>query len=322
MDILNEIDRVFRLEIETLTKVRKSVDANYTQAATLLFNCSGKIVVTGMGKSGVIAQKISVTMISTGTLAVFLHPGDALHGDLGVIRESDVVVAISKSGETEELLNIFPYVKKVGVPVISITARLESTLAKESQVVLFTPVSEEACPLNLAPTSSTTAALVVGDALAMALMRMRGFTPDQFAQLHPGGQLGKRLLMTVGDVMRSGKDNPMVDIHCKVREMMVEISSKRCGAVSVVNDKGILVGLITDYDLRQAMERGGDLFSQSIKEIMNVNPSHIFSDDMAVTALNLMENRDRPFLVVPVVERTSKQVVGMVHLHDLVAKGL
>jgi arabinose-5-phosphate isomerase len=286
MDILNEIDRVFRLEIETLTKVRKSVDENYALAATLLFECSGKIVVTGMGKSGVIAQKISATMVSTGTLAIFLHPGDALHGDVGVILEGDVMVAISKSGETEELLSIFPYVK------------------------------------NLAPTSSTTAALVVGDALAMALMRMRGFTPDQFAQLHPGGQLGKRLLMTVGDVMRSGKDNPMVDIHCKVREMMVEISSKRCGAVSVVNDKGILVGLITDYDLRQAMERGGDLFSQSIKEIMNVNPSHIFSDDMAVTALNLMENRDRPFLVVPVVERTSKQVVGMVHLHDLVAKGL
>jgi arabinose-5-phosphate isomerase len=322
MDILNEIDRVFRLEIETLTKVREAVDENYARAARLLFECSGKVVVTGMGKSGVIAQKISATMVSTGTLAIFLHPGDALHGDVGVIREGDVVVAISKSGETEELLNIFPYVKKVGVPIISITAGLESTVAKESEVVLFTPVDEEACPLNLAPTSSTTAALVVGDALAIALMRMRGLEPDQFAQLHPGGQLGKRLLMTVADIMRSGKDNPMVDIHCEVREMLVEISSKRCGAVSVVNDKGLLVGLVTDYDLRRAMERGGDIFSQSIQDIMNVNPTPIFSDDMAVTALTLMEDRDRPFLVVPVVERASEQVVGMVHLHDLVAKGL
>ena len=322
MSILDEMDRVFQLEIDTLVRVRESLDESYARASELLFQCSGKVVVTGMGKSGLIAQKIAATFVSTGTPALFLHPGDGMHGDVGIIMDGDVVLAIGKSGETEELLNILLYVKKIGVPVISITASPRSTLAKSSDVVLYTPVTEEACPLNLAPTSSTTAALVVGDALAMSLMKKRGFDPEHYAQLHPGGQLGKRLLITVADLMRSGEENPVVNVNDTVREMLYEITSKRCGAVSVADDESHLLGLVTDYDIRKIVEESADIFSLNIKDIMNKHPTHICSDEMAFTALELMENRGKPFLVLPVLERGNNKVVGMVHLHDLVAKGL
>ena len=320
--ILHDIDQVFQLEIDTLIKVRKSLNGDYTRAAEMLFACSGKVVVTGMGKSGLIAQKIVGTMVSTGTSAVFLHPSDAMHGDVGIIRAGDVVLAISKSGESGELLALLPYMKEVGAPVISVTAEPESSLAKGSDLVLYTPVDAEACPLNLAPTSSTTAALVVGDALAMALMKMRGFQPSHFALLHPGGQLGKRLIMTVADIMRSGENNPVVKVNGTIREMLYEITGKLSGAVSVVDEEGRLIGLVTDHDIRNVLEQGKDLFSLSIAEIMNENPTHISSDAMAIEALDLMENRDVPFMVLPVLEQNSKVVVGIIHLHDLVAQGL
>lgn len=322
LDILAEIDRVFELEIDTLVKARNALGESYTKAAELLFKCMGKVVVTGMGKSGLIAQKIAATMVSTGTSAVFLHPSDGLHGDVGIVHKGDVVLAISKSGETEELLNVLLYVRKVGVPIISITANPKSALAKSSDQILFTPIDEEACPLNLAPTSSTTAALVVGDALAMVLMRKRGFISEHFALLHPGGQLGKRLLMTVSDVLRSGENNPVVNVKDTVRDMLNEITSKRTGAVSVVGEEGNLLGLVTDYDVRMALERWDDVFSVSISDIMNKNPTHICSDEMAITALDLMQKRRRPFLALPVIDRSSNKVVGMIHLQDLVAKGL
>ena len=322
MNILDELDRVFQFEIDTLVKVRAVLDKAYTRAAQLLFECSGKVVVTGTGKSGLIAQKIAATMVSTGTPAIFLHPSDGMHGDVGIIREGDVVLAISKSGEAEELLNILPYVKRIGVPVISITTTPRSTLGTNSDLVLFTPVDEEACPLNLAPTSSTTAALVVGDALAMALMKMRGFKPEHFALFHPGGQLGKRLLMTVSDIMRSGETNPVVNFKDSVRDMLYEITSKRSGAVSVVDDEGGLLGLITDFDVRKVLEKGGDVFSLSITDIMNKNPTYTRSDEKASNVLELMENREKPFMVMPVLDRHTDEVVGMIHIHDLVAKGL
>ena len=320
--VLHDIDQVFQLEIDTLIKVRKSLNGDYTRAAEMLFACSGKVVVTGMGKSGLIAQKIVGTMVSTGTSAVFLHPSDAMHGDVGIIRAGDVVLAISKSGESGELLALLPYIKEVGAPVISVTAEPESSLAKGSDLVLYTPVDAEACPLNLAPTSSTTAALVVGDALAMALMKMRGFQPDHFALLHPGGQLGKRLTMTVADIMRSGENNPVVSVNGTVRDMLYEITGKLTGAVSVVDDNGQLLGLVTDHDIRGVLEQGNDLFSLSIADIMNGNPTYIRTDAMAVEALELMENRATPFMILPVLEQKSDKVVGMVHLHDLVARGL
>lgn len=322
MQIRNEIDRVFRLEIDTLVKVRERLDGAYVQAVELMLRCSGHVVVTGMGKSAIIAQKIASTMSSTGTPSVYLHSGDGMHGDVGIVRAGDVVLAISKSGETEEIINILAYLNHAGIAVVSITASPESTLAKASDVVLFTPVDEEACPLNLAPTSSTTAALVVGDALAMSLMKMRDFQPEHFAVLHPGGQIGKRLLLTVADIMRTGGNNPVIGAGDAVKEMLSELTSKRCGAVSVIDGDGKLLGLITDFDIRKILEQGRDIFSVSNTDIMNRDATHIYSNEKAVEALDLMENREKPFLVLPVLDQGTQKVVGMLHLHDLVAKGL
>ena len=322
MSILDEIHQVFQFEIDTLINVRKGLSESYARATELLLQCTGKVVVTGMGKSGIIAQKIAATMVSTGTQALFLHPGDGLHGDVGIIQKGDVILALSKSGETEELLNVLLYVKKMGVPVVSITARPKSTLAQASDLVLFTPIAEEACPLDLAPTSSTTAALVVGDAIAMTMMKQRGITPEQFALFHPGGNLGKTLLLTVADVMRAGEDNPVLNVNRDVRELLYEISNKRCGAVSIIDDNGHLLGLVTDYDVRKRLEENGDFFSLPVTDIMNSSPSYVHSEDKAIRALEIMRGRERPFLVLPVLDRLDSQVVGMIHLHDLLAQGL
>jgi arabinose-5-phosphate isomerase len=322
MNILNEIDSVFHLEIDTLVKTRSTINEVYAKAIELLFDCRGKVVVTGAGKSGLIAQKIASTMVSTGTPAVFLHPSDGTHGDVGIIQEGDVVLALSKSGETEELLSLLLYVKKISVPVISITANAQSALAKSSDLVLHTPVDVEACPLNLAPTSSTTVALVVGDGLAMALMKKREFTDEHFALFHPGGQLGKRLLLNVSDIMRSGEENPVINIDHSVQQMLFEITSKRSGAVSVVDGEGRLIGLVTDSDIRKILEQGKNIFLAGIGDIMNSNPTYIYSDAKAMEAMDLMENRGRPFVVLPVLGRKNNIAVGMIHLHDLIAKGL
>jgi arabinose-5-phosphate isomerase len=322
MSSINEIDRVIGLEIETLVKLREHIGESYDKVVDLIIGCQGKVVVTGVGKSGLVAQKISATMVSTGTPALFLHAGDGLHGDVGIIRAGDLVLALSKSGETQELLSILPYIKSIQVPVVSITADESSSLATGSDLVLYTPVDEEACPFDLAPTSSTTAALVVGDALAMAVMKRRNFTPEHFAVFHPGGKLGKQLLLTIKDTMRSGEENPAINIDSSVSEMLFEISNKRCGAVSIVDEDGKLLGLVTDFDIRKVLERRMDFFNLEIKEIMNADPSHVFPETKALDALRLMEQRDKPFLVMPVVEQASGKVVGMVHLHDLVALGI
>lgn len=322
MKILDEIIQVFDLEINTLVAVRESLGEPYALAVDLLFSCQGKVVVTGMGKSGLIAQKIASTMASTGTTATFLHSGDGLHGDVGIIRPDDLVISISKSGETPEMMDLLLYIKRSGIPLISITASENSSMAQQSDIVLYTPVAVEACPLDLAPTSSTTAALVVGDALAMALMKKRGFTDEHFAMLHPGGQLGKRLLMTVAGIMRGGEDNPIINVNESVKSLLFVISAKRCGAVCVIDDQGRLLGLVTDRDIRKVLEEEDDIFSKTISEIMNHSPTRIYSNEKAIDALRLMEQRDKPILVLPVLERQSEQVIGMVHLHDLVAKGL
>ena len=321
MDIKTELNRVFTLEIDTLSEVREMLDGTYVEAVEILFKCKGKIVITGMGKSGLIARKIVSTMVSTGTKSTYLHPADAIHGDLGVLQPDDILLAISKSGETEEILNILDYVKQMEVPIIAITANRDSLLARQSNVVLFTPIGKEACPLNLAPTSSTTAALVVGDSLSMVLMKMRGFQPSSFAMLHPGGQLGKRLMLTVSDVMRSGEKNPVVHVNDPIKQMLFEITSKQSGAVSVVGDDGVFMGLITDFDIRRIIEEGKDIFSTKIVDIMNDLATCIFWDEKAGVAIDLMENREKPFMVLPVVDRDHKSV-GMIHLHDLVVRGL
>jgi len=321
MDILGEIQRVLDLEGRTLNALKATLGPAYEEAVRWIFDCQGQVVVTGVGKSGIIAQKIAATMVSTGTPALFLHSADGLHGGVGIIKKDDIVLAVGKSGESDELLAILPVARKIGAKVISITAQPHSSMARHSDLVLHTPVDEEACALNMAPTCSTTAALVVGDALAVALMKLRDFQPDDFAINHPGGQLGKRLLFTVGDLMRSGEANPVVHGTRDVRFMLTEMTRQRAGAVSIIDDEQRLVGLVTDYDVRRALEDQKDVFGMRIQDIMNAAAEFVFEDENAYAALEKMEKRAKPISVLPVLNR-QKEVVGMIHLHDLVARGL
>ena len=321
MDILNELRRVIRLEAKTLAHLEESLTPKFEEAVKMLQACQGKVILMGVGKSGLIANKISATMVSTGTPAIFLHGSEGMHGDIGIVTKDDIVIAVGKSGESEELLVLLPFIRKIGARIISITAKAESTLAHGSDLVLMTPIEEEACPLNMAPTCSTTAALVLGDAIAMALMKLRNFQPDDFALFHPGGQLGKRLLLTVGDCMRKGEANPVIDLSQSIRTMLCEMTSKRAGAVSVIDDQQRLLGLITDFDIRRTLEEGHDLFAMTLSEVMNEKPSLVYVDEKAVTTLEFMEKREKPISVLPVLDGQDK-VVGMIHLHDLIARGL
>lgn len=321
MDILAEMQRVIDLEVRTINALKPTLGPAYEEAVRWIFDCRGQVVVTGVGKSGIIAQKIAATMVSTGTPALFLHSADGLHGGVGIIKKEDIVLAVGKSGESDEMTAMLPVARKIGAKVIAITAKPHSTMARHSDLLLLTPIEEEACPLNMAPTCSTTAALVVGDALAVALMKLRNFQPDDFAVNHPGGQLGKRLLLTVGDLMRFGEDNPVVHGAKDVRFMLTEMTRQRAGAVSIIDDRQQLIGLVTDYDVRRVLEAQKDVFALTIQDIMNATPEFVFEDENAYAALEKMEKREKPISVLPVLNR-QKEVVGMIHLHDLVARGL
>ncbi|MCB4755517.1 MAG: KpsF/GutQ family sugar-phosphate isomerase [Elusimicrobia bacterium] len=321
MKITNEIKRILAFQARSLLKARGSINNSFKLAVEAIFRCPGKIVVTGIGKSGLVAQKVASTLTSTGTPAIYLHPIEGLHGNLGVIQKSDIVLAIGKSGESEELLSLLPAIRKIGAKVISLTATRDSSLAQQSSIVLHVPLKKEACPLNLAPTTSSTLALVVGDAIALTLMKMRGFDADSFALYHPGGLLGKKLLLKVSDIMRSGKRNPVVSLHASMDQLLVEITQKWTGAASIVDHKGHLVGLVTDYDIRNAFAKGELISSLKIKDIMNPHPTAVFSDDTVMKALQTMERRPKPLTVLPVIDR-KKRAVGMLHLHDFVQKGL
>lgn len=321
MDILNELRRVILLEAKTLHDLEGSLTSPFEEAVKMLQACQGKVILMGVGKSGLIANKISATMVSTGTPAVFLHGSEAMHGDIGIVAKEDIVIAIGKSGESEEVLAVLPFIRKIGARIIAITAKTESTLAGGSDVVLLTPIEEEACPLNMAPTCSTTAALVLGDAIAIALMKLRNFQSGDFALFHPGGQLGKRLLLTVGDCMRKDAANPIIDKAESFRAMLVEMTSKRAGAVSITDDQQRLLGLITDFDIRRTLEEGRDPFSLSLAEMMNPKPSWVYADEKAFKALEFMEKREKPISVLPVLDHQEK-VIGMIHLHDLIARGI
>ncbi len=321
MEILEELRRVIRLEAQAILHLEDCLGPPFEEAVSMLQACKGKVIVTGVGKSGLIANKISATMVSTGTPAVFLHGSEAMHGDIGIVRKDDIVLAVGRSGESEELLTLLPFIKKIGARILSITSQPESTLARNSDLVLLTPIQEEACPLNMAPTCSTTVALVLGDALAMALMKLRNFQPADFALFHPGGQLGKRLLLTVGDLMRMGEANPLIHLSQNVQMVLCEMTSKRAGAVSVIDEEGRLLGLITDFDIRRVLESGEALFSLTIEDVMNPKPSWVYQDEKAVNALEFMEKREKPISVLPVLDRQEK-VVGILHLHDLVSCGI
>jgi len=321
VEILEELRRVIRLEAQAILHLEDCLGPPFEEAVSMLQACKGKVIVTGVGKSGLIANKISATMVSTGTPAVFLHGSEAMHGDIGIVEKDDIVLAVGRSGESEELLTLLPFIKKIGARILSITSQPESTLAKNSDLVLLTPIQEEACPLNMAPTCSTTVALVLGDALAMALMKLRNFQPADFALFHPGGQLGKRLLLTVGDLMRMGEANPLIHLSQNVQMVLCEMTSKRAGAVSVIDEEGRLLGLITDFDIRRVLESGEALFSLTIEDVMNPKPSWVYQDEKAVNALEFMEKREKPISVLPVLDRQEK-VVGILHLHDLVSCGI
>lgn len=309
-----------KLEADALNAARACVGPAYPRAIELIARCRGKVVVTGVGKSGLVAQKIAATLASTGTPALHLGPTEALHGDVGLVEKRDLVLAVGKSGESAELSALLPVLRRLGVKVIAITAAPHSTLGKAAAVVLLTPVTREACPLDLAPTASTTAAMAVGDALAVALMGRRGFTKERFALNHPAGQLGRRLTLRVSDAMRSGPDLPAVRGDAPLKRLLDEMTSKHAGAACVTDARGRLIGLVTDNDLRRAFKSGG-LDGRTAAQVMNAKPSSIRADRMAMDAVELMTDRERPFSVLPVVDARGR-AVGLVQVHDLRKLGL
>lgn len=305
---------VLETEAAAVASLAARLDERFVAAVRLVLGCRGRVVVTGIGKSGHIGRKLASTLASTGTPAFFVHPGEAGHGDLGMITHDDVVIALSYSGESDELTMILPLVKRMGAPLIALTGNPASTLAQLADVVLDTRVEKEACPLNLAPTASTTAALALGDALAVALLDARGFGHDDFARSHPGGSLGRRLLTHVRDVMRTGADVPAVSERATLAEAVIEISKKRMGMTAVVDDTGRLVGIFTDGDLRRSLEREGDIRMMPIAALMTRNPRTIRPEALAAEAVELMETRKSTQL--PVVDADGK-LVGALNIHDL-----
>lgn len=305
--------RVLRTEADAILSLVDTIDDRFAQAVQLLIACRGRVIVTGMGKSGIICRKIAATLSSTGTPAFFLHPAEATHGDLGVLQSDDVVISLSYSGETGELLRLLETIRRLGAALIAITGNQDSTLARAADVALSCHVPEEACPMNLAPTASTTAALALGDALAMTVLVAKGFRPEDFASLHPGGKLGKRL-MRVAQLMHAGQDAPRVGPDASLPDVIYEMSRKGLGMTSVVDVDGRLVGIVTDGDLRRLMARGGDVFTQTASAIMTPDPVTISADTLAVEALRVLEGRK---ITSVVVVDATRHVAGVVHVHDL-----
>lgn len=317
--IIQKGREVVRIEAEAVAALEQRINAAFARAVELLFSCKGRVVVTGMGKSGNVARKIVATFNSTGTPALFLHPSDALHGDLGMVRKEDVVLCISKSGDTGELLNLLPMFKRIGVQVISIVGNSRSKIAHISDIVLDAGVSEEACPYDLAPTSSSTAALVFGDALAMALLDQREFTVEDFALYHPGGSLGRRLLLKIEELMVKNDAVPTVRRDIPIRDAIIEMTSKRLGATCVVDGARKLIGIITDGDLRRFLQKTTDVTHITAEMVMTKRPKTITGDVLAAVALQEMEAHNISQLIV--VDKANRPV-GMVHLHELVKAGL
>lgn len=319
-----QVVELLKLEADAITKAANRLQFDQVERAVeLLANCRGKVVLAGVGKSGIVARKIAATLTSTGTLAVYLHPADALHGDLGIVTAEDVAMVLSNSGETDELVAMLPYLKCRQVPIIALVGNLRSTLAHNADVVIDAAVDKEACPFNLAPTTSTTVALSIGDALAMTLMQVKGLTPEDFALNHPAGRLGKRLTLRVRDLMHSGVETPTVSPQASWIEVLSTITKGGLGAVNVVDDAGHLVGIITDGDLRRLLQRvkQADLETLTASSMMTQNPIVVSPDLLAYNALQLMENRPSQISMLPVVDQ-QQHCVGLIQLHDIVRSGL
>ncbi len=310
---------VIQVEAQAIADLEAQINDNFVAACKLLFNCTGRVVVIGMGKSGHIASKIAATLASTGTPAFFVHPGEASHGDLGMITKHDVVVALSNSGETEEVLTILPIIKRLGVPLVAITGNPNSTLAKCATTYLNVAVKQEACPLGLAPTSSSTAALVMGDALAVSLLEARGFTRDDFALAHPGGSLGKRLLLRVRDIMHVGVNMPSVPESALISHALLEMTEKQLGMTAIVEGNNRVIGIFTDGDLRRMLGKNLDIHSTLITEVMTPHCSVITADVLAAEAMQIMEQKKINALIVVDEQQCA---IGALNMHDLIKAGI
>ena len=320
--MLEHAQNVLRMEAEAILELVPRIDENFAAAVNLILECEGRTVITGMGKSGLIGRKMAATLASTGTPSFYLHPAEGIHGDLGMVTAADVVIALSNSGETGEVLNILPSLRRIGAKIIAMVGNANSTLGKNADVILDVGVSKEACPLGLAPTSSTTAALAYGDALALALLKKHNFTASQFAIFHPGGSLGRKLLLTVGNIMHKGDENPTVLADTTVQDALFVITDKGLGAVSVVDENGIMQGVLTDGDIRRGLSKGVDFLQRPVRELMTANPKTITQDKLAAQALHLMEsNQPKPITVLPVLDENRK-VIGLLHMTDLVRQGV
>ncbi|TXH04457.1 MAG: KpsF/GutQ family sugar-phosphate isomerase [Nevskiaceae bacterium] len=311
--------KVLEIERDALSALLPRINADFARACELMLACKGRIVVTGMGKSGHVGSKIAATLASTGTPAFFVHPGEASHGDLGMITKQDVVLAMSNSGETAEVLTILPLIKRMGAPLIAMTGKPSSTLAKTADVHLDVSVAQEACPLNLAPTASTTATLAMGDALAVALLEARGFTPEDFAMSHPGGSLGRKLLLKIADLMHTGERLPTVAPTATLSEALLEMTRKGLGMTAIVDEAGAVLGVYTDGDLRRTLEQGVDVRSAKIVDVMTKGGKSVQADHLAAEAVQLMEKHKITALLV--LDNAGK-LVGAIHMQDLLRAGV
>lgn len=311
-----------RIETDALQKLLSRIDDEFEAAARAILDCKGRVIVSGIGKSGHVGQKIAASLASTGTPSFFMHPAEAFHGDLGMVTQNDIVLAISNSGETNEMINILPVIRRIGAKIIALCGRRDSTLGKNADFFIDAGVEKEACPLGLAPTASTTAALAMGDALAMALLAARNFTEQDFAVFHPGGSLGRKLLLTVENVMRSGEDNPIIKADRTAKEALFVMTSTGLGATSVVDANGKFIGLVTDGDVRRCLAKGPEFLNEPVEHFMTKKPETITKDKLAASALSLMEkHQPRPITVLPVVDEEGTPL-GIVHLTDLLRQGV
>lgn len=317
--ILEQAKKVLEIESRAIARLIPLLNDDFVKAVDLIQNRKGRVVVTGIGKSGIIGKKISSTLSSVGTPSFSLHPVDGLHGDLGMITRDDIILAISHSGETEEMLNLIPVIKRFQVSLIVMTGNSKSTLARKADAVLHLDVEEEAGPWDLVPTASTTVAMAMGDALAMALLELKGFKKEDFAVLHPGGSIGKSLLLQVGEIMHTGTDVPVVKDTSVLKDVIYEMSTKRLGMTAVVNGTGAAIGVITDGDLRRMLEKKQDIFTVTAKEVMTKSPKTISKDSLAAEAVQIMEQHSITSLMVLNPDETP---CGVIHLHDLLRSGI
>lgn len=322
-EIRNKAIETLEIEADAVKKLTTHINDEYVRTIKAILACKGRVIVTGMGKSGHVGRKIAASFASTGTPAFFMHPAEAFHGDLGMVTANDMVIAISNSGESNEVVNILPIIKRIGAQIIAMSGKVNSTLVKNADYFIDISVEREACPLGLAPTASTTATLAMGDAMTISLMSSRNFTAQDFAVFHPGGALGRKLLLKVENVMHSGDNNPVISVHKTAKEALFLMTAKGLGATSVVDEHGKFIGLVTDGDIRRMLAKGAEFLEEPVEELMTKNPVTITRERMAAEALSIMEkHKPKPITVLPVIDKAKNEPVGMLHLTDLLRQGV